>query len=164
MPTDLNVRRLRPADYAIWRYIRRTALKVDPAQFDETLRGFDKTSDHEFQVALEHNTIFAAYDEAIPVAIAGSYPVSAPRDGNVVHIFGVWVKPPYRGRNLAQRLIEHCIPDHAQAELLVRIDNMPAIDAYRRMGFLQANAPADAICYCATDNAPGIYMLRRAAP
>ncbi|GEM_PF-4200044 len=164
MTTDLQIRRLIPADHAIWHDIRRASLLKDPDQFDEPLSDFDATSIHDLKAYLQRNTVFAALTSGTPIAIAASYAVPAPRNGRFVRIFGVWVQPDHRGKGLAERLIQRCIPEHTHAELLVRANNSPAVNAYERMGFVETPAPTDAKCYCATDDAPGIYMLRPPAP
>lgn len=160
MRTDYTIRRLTPADHLLWRQVRRAALVDAPAQFDEPLTTFDARSDEDLQASLQRNTIFAAFDNDTPVAIAACHPVAAPRPADFLRIFSIWVQPEHRGQRLTDRLIRHCVPTDRYAELLVRAGNTPAIRAYERLGFTTAPAPDDAKCFCATDNAPGIYMLR----
>lgn len=156
--TDFVVRRFDAADHALWRDIRRLALLDAAAQFDEPLSTFDQKSEQTLKEFLNKNIVYAALAGDAPVAIAAGHSVSAARERDFVRIFSVWVQPDFRGQGLAERLMLHCIPKNTGAELLVRADNQPAIAAYRRMGFVPASAPDDAKCFCATDNAPGLYM------
>lgn len=164
MKTDYTIRRLTPADHLLWRAVRRAALVDAPAQFDEPLAVFDARDDADLQASLQRNTVCAAFAKDTPVAIAACHPAAAPRPADFLRLFSIWVQPAHRGQGIADRLIEHCIPTGKHAELLVRADNTPAIRAYERLGFITAPAPDDAKCFCATDNAPGIYMLRPPAP
>ena len=162
--TNYKIRRLTPADHLLWRQVRRIALTDAPAQFDEPLAGFDARSDDDPQASLQRNIVFAAFDNDTPVAIAACHPVIAPRPTDFLRLFSIWVQPEHRGQGLADRLIGNCIPANRYAELLVRADNTSAIRTYERLGFTTAPAPEDAKCFCATDNAPGIYMLRPPGP
>lgn len=164
MRDDYKIRRLTPADHLLWRQVRRAALVDAPSQFDEPLARFDARSNDDLQASLQRNTVFAAFAGDTPVAIAACHPVIAPRPADFLRLFSIWVQPEHRGQRLSDRLIGHCIPVDRHAELLVRADNIPAIRAYERHGFTTAPAPDDAKCFCATDNAPGIYMLRPPAP
>ncbi|MGB0900494.1 N-acetyltransferase family protein [Halocynthiibacter sp.] len=134
------------------------ALLDAPEQFDESLSTFDQKSEQTLKKFLNSNIVYAALADGAPVAIAASHSVSAARESDFVRIFSVWVQSDFRGQGLAEKLMLHCIPENTCAELLVRADNHPAIAAYRRMRFVPASVPDDAKCFCATDNAPGLYM------
>lgn len=76
-----------------------------------------------------------------PVGMAGAYTPDEHPD--VRMIYGVWVEPALRGQGLGTRLVETIVEwaegaGAERCELWVAEPNLPALDLYLRLGFMDA--------------------------
>lgn len=86
--------------------------------------------------------VLGAFAGADLAAVAGLRFEQRPRTQHKATLFGVVVRPPFRGRGLAQRLVEAVI-DEARStpgirvlQLTVTETNAPALRLYERCGFV----------------------------
>ncbi|MBK9927766.1 MAG: GNAT family N-acetyltransferase [Anaerolineales bacterium] len=88
----------------------------------------------------EHGTIFVAEHNSQLVGLTGIRKGESPKTKHNALIWGVFVRPPWRGLHLAEELITTCIEwakarDVEIVKLGVMTDNTPAIRCYERCGF-----------------------------
>ncbi len=82
---------------------------------------------------------FAVVDDAL-IGMAGMYRNEGPKQSHGGNIWGVYVRPEWRGQHIAERLIEACISyGRTQGVRLVKLGvvttNVAAIRCYLRCGF-----------------------------
>lgn len=93
---------------------------------------------------------FGAFDAARLVGMAGVYAHTGLKTRHGGVLWGVYVRPAWRGSGLAERLLRTAI-DHAGGqglevlELTVARDNRPALTLYERLGFSPFGVREDAL-------------------
>lgn len=98
----VRIRRLRAGDAALWRDLRLEALANHPEAYGSTHDDWAGRPLADFADRLESGTIFGAF---VGTALVGSTALDAdgPGQGSVT---AVYVQAPYRGRNIARRLLK----------------------------------------------------------
>jgi ribosomal protein S18 acetylase RimI-like enzyme len=139
--TPISLRRLLPEDAALYREIRLEGLTNDPDAFASTIeleRGhpLDWYAD---RLAASH--VVGAFDGEQLIGIAGFYVQAGPKHAHKGMLWGMYVRPAYRGAGVGRMLVEAIIA-HARRhvellQLFVVSDNMPARRLYARLGFVE---------------------------
>ncbi len=87
-----------------------------------------------------------------PVGMTGLYVEPSAKVRHSGHIWGVYVRPPWRGKGLATRLVTACL-DWAKTQavrivkLQVEVANAAAVGCYARLGFSVYGIEPDVIWY-----------------
>lgn len=130
----VELRRLGPEDWRLWRGIRLRALADSPEAFGSTLARERAFTEAEWRRRTSGLAVLALVDGA-PVALGGGYG-EAP---GPLHVIAMWVDPAHRGRGLGALVLDEVVAS-ARAEgrglvLDVVRDNAVARRAYRSRGF-----------------------------
>ena len=153
---SIAIRRLGPADAAIWRAIRLEALKAAPEAFGQSYEHAAAQPIEHFQRGVSGtHPIFAAFAGASAVGTAGFYVMDGPKVAHRGMLWGMYVAPSHRGTGLARRLIETVI-QYAEAQveqihLHVVTVNATAYSLYRKMGFVPYGIEPRALRYDGRD-------------
>lgn len=135
--------RIGPEDWREFREVRLAALSDAPGAFGSSYADWVNASEHRWRARLTDVpfTVVARSEEA-PVGV-----VSGVESGQLVELISMWVTPSQRGTGLAGRLIYEVVAwaaTHGQQTcLMVRDDNIGAIRAYARAGFIDHGVPKD---------------------
>jgi RimJ/RimL family protein N-acetyltransferase len=140
----LRIRRLSAEDADLLKAVRVEATQESPASVYPTSdEEMDKPLD-EFKKQLiwdSNNFVFGAFGDAQLVAIAGLKRERGLKLQHTAIIWGVYVKPPFRGRGVAKQLVATVldaargIPDVCQVKLRVHTQNEAAKRVYISNGF-----------------------------
>lgn len=135
--------RIGPEDWRELRGVRLAALSDAPDAFGSRHADWVDASEHRWRARLTDVpfTVVARSEDG-PVGMA-----SGVESGQVVELISMWVAPSQRGSGLAGRLIDEVVrwaTAHGQRTyLMVRDDNVGAIRAYARAGFIDHGVPDD---------------------
>jgi ribosomal protein S18 acetylase RimI-like enzyme len=134
----MNIRRLTEADAAAFREIRLEALRTSPESFGASYEDNKDRPDSAFADMLKRYVV-GAFIDGVLAGNAGFYSETNLKEVHRGHIWGVYVRPAYRGTGVARALIEDIIA-HArqhvlQLELSVVTSNETARTLYERLGF-----------------------------
>lgn len=135
--------RIGPDDWREFRDVRLAALSDAPAAFGARHADWADAAEHRWRERLTDVpfTVVARSDTG-PVGV-----VSGAESGQVVELISMWVAPSQRGSGLAGRLIDEVVSWAAarghRTCLMVRDDNVGAIRAYTRAGFIDHGVPED---------------------
>jgi ribosomal protein S18 acetylase RimI-like enzyme len=132
------VRRLTPADAALFREVRLEGLRRDPAAFSST---FEDESSREMSSFADRlaAAVFAAFRDAELLGVAGFYVQPGPKHAHKGTLWGMYVRPHARGAGVGAILVA-AVLDHArqhveQIQLTVISENLAARRLYERFGF-----------------------------
>ena len=140
MMTHPTIRRLGPADAALWREIRLAALHSAPEAFGQTFEHASAQPFEHFERAVSGpHPIFAAEIHGGLVGSAGFYVMDGPKTSHRGQLWGMFVAPEHRKAGIGKALIE-AVLGYArgrvdQVHLTVVAENAGAYRLYRRMGF-----------------------------
>ncbi|QUQ64757.1 GNAT family N-acetyltransferase [Kutzneria sp. CA-103260] len=131
----ITVRAVGVDDWAIWRELRLAALADAPHAFTSTLDDWRDASELRWRNRLAAGALhLVALAEDKPAGMIGA----ADNPDGSVELVSLWVAPPARGRGLGDALVGELL-DWA-GERTVRLEvfaaNVPALDLYRRNGFV----------------------------
>ncbi|HEX6289839.1 MAG TPA: GNAT family N-acetyltransferase [Herpetosiphonaceae bacterium] len=145
-------------DAAAFRDLRLEALRSQPEAFSadyatdeqEPLSFWAERASHTADDP-EQTIYFAAADETL-VGMCGIRLGFSPKTRHSAIIWGVYVRPPWRGQRLADRLIAASLAWAEQRQvqvvkLAVVTTNIAAIRCYARCGFTTYGVEPQAICY-----------------
>lgn len=151
----MNVRKLGPADAAVFQSLRLQALREDPIAFASSYEDESETplaTVAERLVATGDRAIVGAFDGTQLVGIAAWHREEMRKLQHKGFVWGVYVAHSHRGRGLARRLIEAVISLARRADgiLLLNLtayaDNRAAIALYESLGFVVYGRETAAIC------------------
>jgi ribosomal protein S18 acetylase RimI-like enzyme len=145
----MEVRRLLPADNALYREIRLEALRLAPEAFSSDYARESAEPESWFAARLDGAAIFGAFVGSAPVGIAGFFAHKASKEAHKGVLFGMYVRPQARRNGIGRRLVEVVI-DHAhrQVELLqlsVVSSNAAARRLYSALGFVEYGIEKNAL-------------------
>lgn len=148
--SKIKIRQLNDDDVSGYRYIRLEMLKNHPEAYADSYNNTRKKNDDFFLYRINNGAIFAAFDNNEIIATTGFF--MQPHD-NAKHkamIWGVYVKPEYRGQGLSYDLLVEAIknlPDTAKlVQLCVVEGNEAAQSTYEKAGFKIWGIEERAIC------------------
>lgn len=135
----MSVRLLQELDWQAWKNIRLEALKYAPEAFGSSYEEELKFSDEEFRSRLSKATIFGKYVGEQLVGCVGFYKMNGLKIEHRGVLWGLYVKPEYRGQGFASNLMNAVI-SHAknvviQLHLSCVTTNHDPIRLYERHGF-----------------------------
>ena len=140
---DIELVRIGPEDWREFREVRLAALSDAPAAFGSRHDDWVDAPEHRWRARLTDVPFtVVARGEHGPVGVA-----SGAESRQAVELISMWVAPSQRGTGLARRLIDEVISwataHGRQTYLMVRDDNIGAIRAYARAGFIDHGVPED---------------------
>ena len=147
---DWEIRRIRPGEGERLRDIRLRALSEDPeafaSSFDEEagrlMAVWDEAATARSQGELE--TTFVAEAGGAWAGLAAGF--RADDDPGMIGLFSMWVAPEARGQGLGRRLVDEVVAwARSTGARAVRLGvirgNGPAVELYRRAGFMVTGEP-----------------------
>jgi ribosomal protein S18 acetylase RimI-like enzyme len=137
--SQLQIRRLGPADAGDYRTIRLEALARDPAAFGSTHAAEAGRSLSAFTQRLSTSVVYGAYVDGRIVGMAGFKPCDGARERHKAFVWGTYVRAELRrcgvARALMQAVLEGARGGVEQLTLSVVSTNSSAIALYRTLGF-----------------------------
>lgn len=140
---DVEVVRIGAEDWREFREVRLASLADAPGAFGARYADWVDADEQRWRVRLTAVpfTVVARCDGE-PVGVA----CGAPSEG-VAELISMWVAPSHRGTGLVDRLVDPVVSWAAArglaTYLMVRDDNVAAIRAYTRAGFVDLGVPED---------------------
>jgi ribosomal protein S18 acetylase RimI-like enzyme len=138
-PSDL--RRLAPDDAALYRDIRLEGLADSPDAFSSTLEAEEERPLEAFAERLAGSYVVGVFRGTHLVGVAGFYVQVGPKHAHKGTLWGMYVRPAYRGLGVGRMLVE-AITEHAREhvellQLMVVSDNVAARRLYEGLGFVE---------------------------
>ncbi|MCC8953106.1 GNAT family N-acetyltransferase [Bradyrhizobium sp. Pear77] len=138
----IEIRRLLPADAALYRDIRLEALRLSPEAFGSA---YETESVHPvewFAERLAHGAaILGAFWGGELAGIVGFFAAEGPKRQHKGMLFGMYVRQQARcagvGRLLVESALELAVQSVELVQLAVVKGNEPAVRLYRSMGFVE---------------------------
>jgi RimJ/RimL family protein N-acetyltransferase len=141
---EIHIREAKPADAVQFRELRLSALQDSPIAFtsdyqknlNQPLKYWEDT----LTTQADESTIFLAEQENGLIGMTGIARSGSPKTRHSAWIWGVYVKPEWRGLHIAEEMITCCFAWSRSrrivlAKLGVVAVNRPAIRCYERCGF-----------------------------
>lgn len=142
--TDLRgtlIRRLEPADAALYREIRLEALQKNPEAFGSTFERENTQPLSWFEAALGRADIFGAFLDGKLGGIAGFSVQEGPKQAHKGVLWAMYVRDVARGSGLGKQLVaavlEYARGRVEQVQLTVVSQNEAACRLYKVMGFVE---------------------------
>ncbi|MEH2523461.1 MULTISPECIES: GNAT family N-acetyltransferase [unclassified Bradyrhizobium] len=139
--SDLRIRRLEPADAALYREIRLEGLQGNPEALGSTFESENAQPLSWFEAVVARADVFGAFlDEAL-VGIAGYAAPEGSKQAHKGRLWGMYVRAAGRNASLGKRLVQ-AVLDHAReraemVQLTVVSENGAARRLYDAMGFVE---------------------------
>ncbi len=137
--SDIQIRKLEKSDAAIYRDIRLEMLKKEPLSFGSSFQDTFKEPLKFFEGRIKNAPLFGAFSNGELVAVAGYFRHQGEKVAHKANIWGVYVKPHFRGQRLSQTLIQkgldECNSKAEQVLINVSAKNEAAIKIYKSLGF-----------------------------
>jgi len=144
---DIRIRPIRFDDLDAFRAMRIEAVRACPLAFTADLAATEARSLDEWRAQLARSTsdgrdvIMLA--DAGPAGLAGMtgvFTIDQPKLAHVGSVWGVYVRPPFRGRGVGERLLRACVDwarekGRVTLKLSVVAGNDAARRCYERVGF-----------------------------
>jgi ribosomal protein S18 acetylase RimI-like enzyme len=133
----VDVRRLDPSSWTVYREVRLAALAESPGAFGTTVEQASARTEEEWQACLWDRVNFVAFNADRPVGLVSGIPGPDP---DCAELISMWVAPEHRRRSVGERLV-HEVAAWAREEgyrelrLGVVDDNGGARAFYERLGF-----------------------------
>jgi RimJ/RimL family protein N-acetyltransferase len=142
--TDIGgaqIRRLEPADAALYREIRLEALQKDPAAFGSTFERESAQPLSWFEAALGRADIFGAFLDGKLAGIAGFSAQQGSKQAHKGLLWALYVRDVARSSGLGKMLVA-AVLEHARGrvelvQLTVVSENEAACRLYKAMGFVE---------------------------
>jgi ribosomal protein S18 acetylase RimI-like enzyme len=138
--SQVQIRRLMPADARLFREIRLEALQQAPEAFGSTFEQESSQSLAQFGEALTKADVFGAFRETDLLGMAGYRTQAGAKQAHKGLLWGMYVRSIARGTGVAKHLVE-AVLGHARArvelvQLTVVSENEAAQRLYRSCGFV----------------------------
>ena len=155
-PQIMTVRRLQPADAAIYHHLRQCALKdvppfVGPLAENEAALELSELQSQMARYESDGIFSFGCFVENQCAGVAALSRKLNPKYSHKVFFWGLYVLPAYRGHSVGRRLMEHRIafarslPGVRFATLQVTTTNQPARLLHQRFGFVSCGLEPQAL-------------------
>lgn len=139
----VQIRAANPTDATRYRELRLEALLDSPTAFsaDYQINLRQPTSFWEGRLTSdEHGVMFLAEQENALIGMTGIRAGESPKTKHGAYVWGVYIRPAWRGLHIAGALIEICADWARERQLVilklgVMANNEPAIRCYERCGF-----------------------------
>ncbi|MEZ5690965.1 MAG: GNAT family N-acetyltransferase [Rickettsiales bacterium] len=143
------IRKITIDDFEQWKKLRLEAVRQYPQSFGQSYSGVQKQDRKWCTDSLKNGDIFTYEQNGKMVAIAGIYSMKPENMRHRAVLFGMYVKPEFHKQGIASALINHIIddikPSHKQLQLTVTTTNNPAIELYKKHGFVIYGTDPDAL-------------------
>jgi ribosomal protein S18 acetylase RimI-like enzyme len=151
MNAPVELRRLMPEDAAVYREIRLEALADSPDAFASTLEAEQDRPLESFAARLADAHVIGAFDGPRLAGVAGFYAQAGPKHAHKGMLWGMYVRPAYRGTGIGRVLVEAIIAHARQRvellQLFVVSDNTAARRLYASLGFVEYGVERHATKY-----------------
>jgi RimJ/RimL family protein N-acetyltransferase len=138
---EIQIRRLTPADAALYRDIRLEELRCNPEAFGSTFEAENARPLTFFSERLGGSAAFGAFHGTELVGIAGLLIREGQKEAHKGLLVGMYVRPSARkagvGRRLVETIIEFARERVELIQLTVVSENEQARRLYERLGFLE---------------------------
>jgi ribosomal protein S18 acetylase RimI-like enzyme len=146
---EVQIRRLLPANVALYRDIRLEALKLVPEAFGSTFARESAKPLTWFTARLDNAAVFGAFDGSDLLGVAGFFVQQGEKEAHKGALWGMYVRPAARGSGIGRRLVEAVI-EHARrrvelVQLTVVSGNEPARRLYAKLGFVEYGIEKNAL-------------------
>ncbi|MGH1493616.1 MAG: GNAT family N-acetyltransferase [Acidimicrobiales bacterium] len=144
----LEIQRLTPDQWPVWRTVRHRALEEAPYAFGSILADWSGDGDTEARWRARLETVPANFIAYIGGSAVGQSSGVETERANCVELLSLWVAPEARGTGVGRGLIDAVRQwgrqEQAQTLILhVKTDNSAAISLYEREGFERSSAPVE---------------------
>jgi len=145
----LHIRRLVPADAALYRALRLEGLKNCPEAFGSTFEAESAEPLSFFEGRLGGGRTFGAFRADALAGVAGYFVRPGRKEAHKAMLVGMYVRPDARRSGVGRRLVE-AVLDAARGEaeliqLAVVSGNAPALRLYAALGFVEYGVEANAL-------------------
>ncbi len=136
----MQIHRVSPDEWRLWRDVRLEALAGDPEEFGSTLAREQEYDEDEWRERVTGGLKVVALDpDAVGLVAASSRPTG-------LYLYSMWVRDTHRGRGVGEALVKTVLEWAAEegwkiVQLRVWDDNLPARKLYRRLGFVDSEEP-----------------------
>jgi ribosomal protein S18 acetylase RimI-like enzyme len=153
---EISIREANPRDALLFRELRLYSLQDSPTAFSaDYQRSFNQPAQYWEDMLTMHadeSTIFLAEYESRLIGMTGIARGSSPKTRHSATVWGVYVRPEWRGLHLAEALIQACFAwargrKIVAARLGVTATNTSAIRCYERCGFRITGTEPRAVYY-----------------
>jgi len=138
---DIQIRRVMPADAALYREIRLAGLRDSPEAFGSTFGRENAQPLLWFCDRLHTSQVFGAFRSTALLGIAGFVIREGEKERHKGFLWGMYVRPDARKAGVGQQLVEAVIEharDHVEViQLSVVSGNERARRLYARLGFVE---------------------------
>ena len=144
MSGEIIIRHATSSDIDSFRELRLEALKNHPTAFGvDYEESAARPNEHwleRLKMDKDHEALFFAEYENQLIGMTGIFRGSSKKSHHNSMIWGVYVKPDWRGRHISEALVRSCLEwakeqRLAIVKLAVVTTNQPAIRCYKRCGF-----------------------------
>jgi RimJ/RimL family protein N-acetyltransferase len=156
IPAGIKIRPAALTDLETFRQLRLEALQNHPTAFgqdyDEIVLRPSTYWEQTLKINHEERNIFLAENNNDPIGVAGIARGLTKKIRHSASIWGVYVKPRWRGRHISEALIRACLNwalenQVSVVNLAVVTSNQAAIRVYERCGFCTYGVEPKAIFY-----------------
>ncbi|HXM19765.1 MAG TPA: GNAT family N-acetyltransferase [Terriglobales bacterium] len=138
---QVQIRRLVPADAALYRDIRLEGLRCDPEAFGSTFEAENARPLAFFSDRIAGSATFGAFHGSELVGIAGLVIREGQKEAHKGLLVGMYVRPSARKAGVGRRLVETIVEIARHRVELIQLavvsDNEPARRLYVRLGFVE---------------------------
>lgn len=155
LPDAIKIRHAALTDVDSFRELRLEAIKNHPTAFgqdyEENIQRPQKYWEDRLTLNTEEQALFfATYNEQL-IGMTGIFRHISKKSLHSAGIWGVYVKPEWRGRYISEALIQSCLDWAKQknvivVKLAVVTSNLSAIQCYKRCGFTTYGKEPKALC------------------
>lgn len=139
----MNIRKLTPEDWEIYKMVRLEALQKDASAFGSSYDESTSRTDEEWKKKLErpNSFVFAAEDGGEYVGMAAAYQEEGEIVSHVAYVWGVYVRDSFRGKGIGKKLLQAVLdeiqrnPEIEKANLNVNKNQIAAVKLYESLGF-----------------------------
>ncbi len=135
----MKTRLLNQNDWQSWKNLRLESLQNAPEAFASSFAEEATLSNQEFQARLTQHDIFGVFSDNQLVGCAGFYNLDALKTKHRGVLWGMYIKPEYRGKGIANSLVEtviiHARSHVIQLHVTCVTHNPVAIKLYQKHGF-----------------------------
>ena len=139
MSEPITLKDLTAEDAVAYRALRLEALEVAAESFGSSVEEERERTLDEFRARIEDNHVVGAYAGKSLCGMAGFYTLDRLKTAHRGVIWGVYVRPAFRGRGIARLLIEDLLVFAStkveQVHLAVVVGNAAALHLYESLGF-----------------------------
>ena len=138
---QIQIRRLTPADAALFRNIRLEALRLNPEAFGSTFEAENARPLASLSERIGGSQVYGAFQGAELVGIATLLTGQGQKEAHKGRLVGMYVRAGSRKAGVGQRLVETIIEVARQSVELIQLsvvrENEAARRLYERLGFVE---------------------------